>query len=208
LHHAIRAAESEVGLNTTSNATARINTGLRSAELYLRRELRRHFLSERERLVADALLEVSLGWGLETVQIPKLDVLGQLVGLARPHVHGALRSLFNMKILRIGSVDGIASYSFQTDTEKWKVKIRASREQVKMAKDLLREVNHVSGPEDTLSQLARTLAKPSSHNHNSDMDAPPHGLDGNFKDQDHALFLPAGVTNYGTVTDDQFPELS
>ena len=136
----------------------RANTSHLALELYLRRELRRHYLSERERLVADALLEISHGWGLEAVCIPKLDLISRLTGLARPHVHGAIKGLFDMKILRVASkAGGLMRYTFNPNTESWKVKIRCARASVNSAKEFIQEVNHLAA-QDNLTDLARLVA--------------------------------------------------
>lgn len=141
--------------------TAKLLAEKLQMEVDVRGELRRHFLSERERLVADALLEISLGWGLDAVCIPKLDVIGDLTGLNRSHVHGALRGLHDMRILQIDSAEGgLTRYAFNTNSENWKVKIRIARATVKAAKDLLLEVNHMAKPPEFADELLLGILKP------------------------------------------------
>jgi len=199
-------SRSEPGNHLSSKpAKPRVATSYLAAELYLRRELRRHFLSERERLVADALLEVSLGWGLEAVCIPKLDVIGELTGMARSHVHGALKGLFDMKILRIDTHEGIARYAFCQNTENWKVKIRCARADVNSAKELLLEVNHLARP-DNLTELARIHAKPPTMPAAA-AESSENPKDRSFFDRISDAVFADDAANSVTVTAERFPDL-
>ncbi len=110
-------------------------------ERLMRRELRRHSLSERERLVADALVDLSYGLGLESVRVPKQEVFTDMTGLARSHVSGSLKALYQMRILRTIQKDGMTHYTLNPNSEVWKVKIRVARETMKRAMELTRACN-------------------------------------------------------------------
>jgi len=116
---------------------------LRSLEPAVRRELRRHFLSERERLVADQVVEITLGHGLNRVRIPKLEVLSDLTGMDRSHVHGALKSLHEMRIVTTGFKEGSIVLTVNLDSETWKVKPRIPKATTLRGLEVVREYNHI-----------------------------------------------------------------
>lgn len=154
---------------------------LRSLEPRVKRELRRHFLSERERIVADVLTENTLGLGLLHVRIPKLEVLSDLTGLERSHIHTALRSLHEMRIFTARIHEGI-TIAINTDSESWKVKPRIPRSTIQRGLDVIYAYNHTQPPPSATETPI------------------------NFRDFDPAQFLLPGVTNSVTVPD--FPELT
>jgi len=118
---------------------------LASVGRFVRRELRRHALSERERIIADALLDVSFTLGLRSVRIPKLEVISDLTGIQRSHVHGALKSLFEMRIVTVEQKEGLVVYSINPDTESWKVKIRIPRPTIRRAIEVIKSCNNMDG---------------------------------------------------------------
>lgn len=128
---------------------------------FLRAEFRRHFLSERERLVAEAILDVSLVYGLGSVMVPKLEVISDLTGIPRPHVHGTLRSLVEMRILTVSEADGAMRYELNADSDTWKVKVRVARETIRRAMELVLELNHGHREAgENFKVLQHTLLKP------------------------------------------------
>lgn len=157
----------------------------------VRRELRRHFLSERERIVADVLVEISFGFGLREVRIPKLDTLADLTGIPRPHVHGALKALHQMRILAITAKEGMAIYRLQPDSDAWKVKVRVPRATIMRGVEMIQELNHLPG-----TAAGRGAA---------DAGGPTES----FRVLPDAHFLGAGVTDSVSVTtnEEAFPQL-
>jgi hypothetical protein len=113
----------------------------RERGLALRRELSRHHLSDRERRLAEVVLDASLGWGRESVVIPKLRFFSSLTGIAVPHVHEGIQDLHNMRILRVVTVKGQLRYNLREDFDNWKVKPRVSAQTIREAESLLRELN-------------------------------------------------------------------
>lgn len=175
----------------TVNSRPRLNNGhgeplsageCRALAPWVRAELRRHFLSERERLVAEAIMEVSLVYGLPSVLIPKLEVISDLTGIPRPHVHGTLKSLVEMRILTVSDGEGMPRYELNGDSDTWKVKVRVARATVRRALDLMCELNHQAHQ----AELGTNILKGEKPNF--------------FRDFSRAIFLPAVVTDSGTVT--------
>lgn len=112
-------------------------------EAITKRELRRHHISERDHLVADALCEVSFGLGLTSVKIPSLQVLGDIVGLPKQHVHTSLRRLHEMRIVRIQHTGSAWLYTVNPVSETWKCAPRVSLATVEEATEKLRELNDI-----------------------------------------------------------------
>lgn len=161
---------------------------LQQLDRYLRRELRRHFLSERERIVADVLLEMTFGLGLRSVRIPKLETFTDLTGIDRGHVHGALKSLFEMHIVRVDRRREVWEYSVNPNPEGWKVKIRVPRETIRRGVEVVKAYNGMDGDGATPA---------------------PGGDSPNFKELEPAQFLLPGVADSATVAPhgDEFPEM-
>ncbi len=130
----------------------------RKRGLAVRQELRRHHLSDRERHIAEVILDKSLGWGRESVIIPQLRFFTNLTGIGVSHVHEALRSLHNMRIIRAVTVKGQSTYSIREDSDNWKVKPRVSFEVMADTVSLLRELNDLPRNGDPLENFkARTV---------------------------------------------------
>ena len=113
---------------------------LRYAAVY-RRELRRHFLTDRERHVAEVILDKSWGWGLPSVRIPKQADFTNITGISAPHVCTTLRALEDMRVITINRELAQPRYAINPDSEAWKVKPRLSAETIHDEVNLLRELN-------------------------------------------------------------------
>jgi hypothetical protein len=109
----------------------------------VKRELRRHHISERDRLVADTLCEVSFGLGLRSVKIPKLDVIGELTGLPRQHVYTTLKRLHDMRIVSVQPKQGVFLYTINANSESWKVAPRVALATILRGLETIRELNGV-----------------------------------------------------------------
>lgn len=110
-------------------------------ERHLRVELRRHALSERERLIADQLLDMSYGWGSPVVRLPNLQVLSDLTGIAVPHISTALRALAEMRIVDSDARDIATDYRINPSSDNWKVKIRVPRSVQNKAIEVVKAYN-------------------------------------------------------------------
>ena len=119
---------------------------LKALEARTKRELRRHHVSERDRLVADALCDVTFGLGLTSVKIPKPETLGELVGLPRQHVYTALQRLHEMRIVSVHPKEGVYLYTVNHNSEGWKVMPRVALATILRGMETIRELNHI--PED------------------------------------------------------------
>ena len=107
----------------------------------VRRELRRHHLSQRELALAEIILDMTLGWTRESIIIPQLQCFTDLTGISRPHVTEGLQDLHAMRIIRIITDKGQPTYSIREDTENWKVKPRVSTSAMSGSINLVREWN-------------------------------------------------------------------
>lgn len=147
---------------------------------YMKGELRRHYLSERERLVADQVVEVTLCNGRDRIRVPKLEVLSDLTGLERSHIHTALRSLHEMRIILTSHKEAALVLTINLDSENWKVKPRVPRATVMRGLEVLDEFNR-------LGQYALSQA--------------PGENPENFRVEDPAQILLSFVPNSGNVPD-------
>lgn len=127
---------------------ARLSEQVRCLQLghFVRAELRRHFLSERERLIAEAILDLSLFYGHASALIPKLETFSDLTGIPRSHVHGALKALVEMRIVRMEQRDRCVCYSLNGDSDGWKVKVRVAAQTIQRARELVIELSASTRP--------------------------------------------------------------
>lgn len=146
-----------------------------------KRELLRHCISERDLRVAVALCNVSFGLGLLSVKIPKLETLGELVGLPRQHVYNSLQRLHEMRIVTVRPKEGLYLYTVNANSESWKVAPRIALATILRATETLRELNNI--PADPQPEE-------------------------NSAPSDERQILLFGVTDSVTVTKESFPELS
>ncbi len=122
------------------NLTAEAD-GWRKRGMLIRRELRRHHLSERERHLAEIILDLTLGWQRESIVIPQLQCFTDLTGIGRPHVTEGIQDLHNMRIIRVITVKGQPTYSIREDSDNWKVKPRVSTQAMTNSINLVRDWN-------------------------------------------------------------------
>jgi hypothetical protein len=120
----------------------------------IRRELLRHQLTDRERRIAEIILDKSFGWQQPSVVIPELKHFSSLTGMAAPHVHMAIKGLHLKRIIRVVMMRGQATYTIREDTDNWKVTPRVSIEGMRETMALLRELNELP-PEDLKNFKAR-----------------------------------------------------
>jgi hypothetical protein len=142
----------EVGIDTGHFSPA-AGTAL---EERVKRELRRHHICERDRLVADTLCEISFGLGLRSVKIPKLETLGDLTGLPRQHVYTSLKRLHEMRIVTVHPKDGVYLYTVLPNSEAWKVAPRVALATILRGLDTIRELNNVPEPASEASENSAT----------------------------------------------------
>ncbi len=95
-------------------------------EYLSRRALRRHHLSERERLIAEIIIDYSFALGRADAYIPKDGIFCQLTGISKGHVSEVLGALALAGVIRIDRRGG--RFSFQPDTSQWKVRSRLRSE--------------------------------------------------------------------------------
>jgi hypothetical protein len=135
------AAGNEASIRSGSLAPAPTAAELKALVMPLQRELRRHHLSSHEMIVANVLVELSYGRGMPSVRLPKLDTLSDLTGIDRPHVHTALRSMHEMRILILRQKQGIWVYRITPNSEGWKVKPRIPVATIQRAMDVVISYN-------------------------------------------------------------------
>ncbi len=114
----------------------------------IRRELRRHKLSDNALRITEIILEMSLGQGLESVLIPDHDCFSGLTGIRRSHVSETLLALREMRIVRLTSRDGFPIYSIREDPDSeglspfdWRVQPRTTLREMERAVGMIREHN-------------------------------------------------------------------
>lgn len=158
----------------------RLRHQFQNLERHLRKELRRFNLSERQRIIADVILDTSYGWGLKCVKVPKLDFFTDLTGISRGNVHSALKALYEMRIVEAVQKDGIAEYCITPSPDRWQATPRQSRARITHAIELLKIYNGLAkGPAPELT---------------------PEGFE-NFKIGRNGEFSSRSVSNSGTDTE-------
>ena len=144
------------GEGAPASAAAGPGINFKAVAERIKREFRRHQLTDRDRLVADALCDISYGLGLGSVKIPKLETLGDLVGLPRQHIYTHLRRLHEMRIITVQPKEGVHLYTLNPNSDAWKVMTRVALTTVLRATETIRELNgvpegepaEISTPED------------------------------------------------------------
>jgi hypothetical protein len=167
---------------------------LAQAERYLRKELRRHALHERERLLAEVILEYSFALGKPSVRIPRMALFTDMTGIAKSHVLVALRGLAEMNVI---SVDREGpTYAVNPNSGQWKVRFKAARESIRRAGEIIKACNGLDGADPAVVASASASAG-------------EEGAELNFKSEPDAQFLLFGGTAAVPVTreDTPFPEL-
>lgn len=112
-----------------------------------RRALRRHALTERERLVAEIVLDFSYALEQPAARIPRQDIFVTLTGISKGNVSSTLAALEAARVLHIDRAGGL--YTFLPDASTWRVRSR------------LATAAHVAAADRTeawLAEAARTAA--------------------------------------------------
>ena len=145
------------------------------------REIRRLSLNYREYQLAELILEMSYGWGLPSVVIPKLEVFSQFTGVSKPHIHTHLAALVEMGLVAVEKTGRGPAYRVVPQVETWRCRMRVSRATIKEA---VRTVKMFNGLDDA--------------------DLPPEHTDPHsfFNLPDAAHILNLAVTERGTVSQD------
>lgn len=120
----------------------------------LRRELRRFHLSERERHLAELILDLSFGLRRESIVVPQLQCFTDITGIGKSHVSEGISDLHSMRIIRVITVKGQPQYSIREDSENWQVKPRVSVKTMEASVNLILEWNGLETPSEPLEALA------------------------------------------------------
>lgn len=115
------------------SSTAVQNPNYALLERLSRRALRRHALNERERLVAEIVLDFSYAIARPAALIPRQDLFVTLTGISKGNVSTVLGSLEAARILHI--IRAEALYTFLPDSSTWKVKSRLASDAHNAAAD-------------------------------------------------------------------------
>jgi hypothetical protein len=171
---------------------------LMNAAHAMRRELLRYDIPLRPLILAEVILSISFGWGRRTVRVPKLEIFTDLTGIARGHVHEALKKLHQMRILTVSVASGVPEYELLPDSEKWQCCPRVTRASIAEAIRMLKALNNIDLTMPTpISNHDQPAASADGESKNF-----PSVLDANF----FADSVPPSVTNVPVM--DEFPALS
>jgi Bacteriophage replication protein O len=110
-------------------------------ERFLRNELMRFKIPQREQNIAVVILQASFGNQRRSVMIPDYSIFHDLLNYASSHVSAAMQSLKNMRVIFEEKKLGGTVYAINTDSRQWQVAPRVSREQVSRANELIRRFN-------------------------------------------------------------------
>ena len=114
----------------------------------VRREFRRHHLTDRERLMAEVILDLTLGWGRESIAVPDRLAFREITGITESHVSEALNDLHQMRIIRVWKVNGVPNYCIREDPDpegqtpfNWRAKARVPVRTLANSLNRIREFN-------------------------------------------------------------------
>jgi phage replication O-like protein O len=120
----------------------------------IRRELRRHHLSQREMALAEIILDMTMGWQRESIIVPQLQCFTDLTGISKSHVSEGIADLHMMRIIRVITDKGQPTYSIREDIENWKVKPRVTERAMCNSINLVREWNALPPLTEPLEAIA------------------------------------------------------
>ena len=146
--------EAKAGDAVCSDCPAKQGEHWRKRAATIRRELRRHHLSERERHLAEVILDLTFGWQKESIVIPQLQCFTDLTGIGKTHVSEGIGDLHLMRIIRVTTVNGQPTYQIREDVENWKVKPRVSESAMANSINLVREWNGLQPMVSPLEAIA------------------------------------------------------
>ena len=92
----------------------------------LLKDVRRLDLNFREYQIAELILELSYGWGLESVIIPKLEIFTALTGVAKPHISTNLNAMIEMGLLEVRKTTEGPRYAITTNRNQWRCRPKVS----------------------------------------------------------------------------------
>lgn len=128
----------------------------------IRRELRRHHLTQRELALAEIILDMTLGWQRESIIIPQFQCFTDLTGISKSHVSEGIADLHAMRIIRVITEKGQPTYSIREDTDNWKVKPRVSESAMSNSINLVREWNALPPLVSPLEAVANFKSRPTA----------------------------------------------
>ena len=126
----------------------------------IRRELRRHHLSQREMALAEIILDMTLGWQRESIIVPRYDCFTDLTGISKSHVSEGINDLHMMRIIRVVTDKGQPTYSIREDVDNWKVKPRVTERSMCNSINLVREWNALPPLVEPLEALGNFKSGP------------------------------------------------
>jgi hypothetical protein len=110
----------------------------------LRREFRRFKLSERERLVADILVDFSLAVGRKAVRIPGFSIITRITGLPPAFVERTFDSLALMRILKMTVHPRYLECELLPNSYQWQCTPRVMPDELTKAAKELSEFNELN----------------------------------------------------------------
>jgi hypothetical protein len=124
-------------------AAAMQKTKVQTAGRELLKHVRRLELSYPEYRIAQLILELSYGWGLRSVLVPKLEILSVLDGMVKSHISTTLHSLEEIGLLLIEKTPFGPRYSITTNPQLWRCRLKGKRAQVREAINTLKVYNKI-----------------------------------------------------------------
>lgn len=111
-------------------------------------ELWRFELNKRHLQIISVLLNLSLGWGNETVRINKLQVFTDLTGIAPSHVSATIDELCLMRIVSEQKVKGedLMEYRIEPESDNWRCQPRQTAEKLVETLHLVKMLNRRPEP--------------------------------------------------------------
>lgn len=116
----------------------------------LRREFSRFDLTDRERRVAEMVLDLCTSLGIRSVSIPKLELFASLTGMTKGNVSSTISSLDEIGVITVDHSPGGPRYSVNPSVNDWKLRVRVSRDTYRQTLSLIMESNHIHPVGDDL----------------------------------------------------------
>jgi phage replication O-like protein O len=111
-------------------------------------ELWRFDLNKRHLQIISVLLNLSLGWGNETVKIKNLQTISDLTGLWPTNVSATINELCLMRIVSERQVGDLIEYRIDPDSDHWKCQPRQSAEKLVDTLHLVKMLNRKPSEEN------------------------------------------------------------
>jgi hypothetical protein len=135
----------------------------------VRRDLRQFHVTELERLLVEALLDLSFGAGRPWARVQRLDDFGPITGMARPKIHALLARLRSARVISVtGSEYRVLPLS---QDHRWELRRRVDPLAYAAAMESLRASNGITqgellAPEpDLVGALAIAATEAALHTH-------------------------------------------